>query len=353
MPRAFECPSSSREADPHFDAPTEAGDLGTAVHEALQLYSAGERVPLKELAMKHRVERDDLGILYHYGKRAYDALVRHFPSPRAEVDVEGPVSMGTVDLFQDDPENDRHVYLDWKSGRIRKNHDRQLQGYASAGRETFGRREKYTTVTVWLRFNEYEVVNHDNESLDQFERDYERVLEESANRYSPGEWCGYCPHQLTCRAFEGWKRSGAMVLVESAGTDITPDLLARLYPQAMEVEKALKVFKKAVRLELQNGDLPLSEKKALHLGSVRRFQIDPQRAWPVLKKLGFSDDEINRTLSMRKSKIEEVIAEKAAHGLKAKKKARALEDLEEAGALFTYEETRIQHVNRKKENEEH
>ena len=52
---------------------------------------------------------------------------------------------------------------------------------------------------------------------------------------------------------------------------------------------------------------------------------------------------------MRKTKIDEVVAEKAPHGLKTKKKARAMEDLEEAGAVFTYQETRIQHVNRKQE----
>ena len=350
MPRAFECPSSLRDADPHFDAPNEAGDLGTAVHEALQLFVSGEPVPFKEIVAKYRIERDEFGILYHYGKKAFAAFGKFFPSARAEVPVEGPVSKGTVDLYQYLPDEDRQVYLDWKTGRIRKNHDRQLEGYASAGRKTFGRADKYTTITVWLRFNEYEVANHDNDSIDQFERDYERVHEESANRYSPGEWCGYCPHQLTCIAFEGWKRAGATALVEIPAGELIPrEKLSELYLQAMEVEKALKTFKKAVRQALQSGELPLNEKKALKLGSISKTLIDPKRAWPVLKELGFTDDEINKTLTMRKTKIDEVVSEKAPRGLQTKKKARAMEALEEAGALFTYQETRIQHVNRKQE----
>jgi hypothetical protein len=349
MPRAFSCPSSLAPTNAPINAHGDESDLGHAAHKALAQFVMASEPDLVAIAREHGVDVDDLEPLVAFGRKAWGDIGRYFPGVFTERLINSDLGKGTVDLLSltHEPAADLHSTItvgDWKSGRNRREHRRQVQAYAEAARQSFGMPAsgKITTIVVWLRFAEIEVMQFTAEDLDGFRRDFAALEPRIGKEYAPGEHCTGCRREYECEARAAFLRSGANALVAANQDGITPARLAELYPQAQMLEKALEAYRTALKLALVGGPLPIGNGKQIELVEAHRAIIDPRAARPVLEANGFTDEDIARTLTVSKGAIEAIAGERAPKGTKTRHQAAIINALESAGAVTLTSYTKLQ-----------
>ncbi len=348
LPRFTMCPSSAAEPEGGYklDSSSQPSDEGTAAHEALALVVDGREPDLDEIAMTHGVDRKILGILVANGRVAWSEYQRLFPEPRVEVEVEGPLVRGRADVLHADTES--LVILDWKSGWVRRHHADQLAGYAHAAVSTFGMPKigKITTIVPWLRFGESDVVNMDAEYLEAFEKNIRDAEKRIGEVFSPGDdRCGFCPRALSCPAWSDTQRSAAASLaVMKDGVAATPEMLASLYDDSRALKRALENYEKALKVAVGRTEdgLRLPDDRTLRFVDTVIREIDPRLAWKTLVSEGLTDDDLNSCLSLGKTKLTNIVKERAPRGKKGKAVAALMEKLEGAGAVSEKLQRRLQ-----------
>ena len=94
LPLAFRCAGSVRRGPLVIDERNDAGELGTAAHEALANLIDTGRVDweaLTALAQKHNVDATELRTLVALGARLWDSVKESFPMASTEVHFEANV----------------------------------------------------------------------------------------------------------------------------------------------------------------------------------------------------------------------------------------------------------------------
>lgn len=335
LPQLFACPSSQLPAERPYDPPSEAGDLGTAVHEALADVVDGEDPDVASIASRHGVGTADVAVLTSYGRQAWDEVRGLFADAVTEHRLAGDGLSGRADVFS--WTDGGAAVLDWKTNRARANVRPQLHGYGACVAEQHGIPEfgPITLVTVWLRLGELDITTMTATCVARFREDLERVKARVGVEYGPGDACTFCRRQLECEARRDYLRSAAGALeVVGAGALPDKDTLLALYPRAQLLTKALDQYRQALRMTLrETGPLTDGNGNRYELAETRRESIKAREAWPVLVEHGFTEDDLAACCEIKTTAMLDAAAKHAPRGEKGKRKAYLRQLLRERGAV--------------------
>ena len=333
LPAFLTCPSSQLPTEHPYEPPSEVADLGTAVHEALAVHVAGQRPDLDAIAKKHHVDSDELEQLYVNGCIAWKDLCKYFPNAYTEQALKWDGIEGHADVSHYDEST--MAILDWKSGRIRRDYSAQLIGYAAAAVEQFGmpKSGEVKVITVWLRDMEFEILTVTQDDMERLHHDIKRAELDIGKRYAPGDACGYCRRQLVCGARHEYLSSATSALMPIIDAPLSAEQLPKLYTKSKMLRKALADYDKALKIALADGPLSDGNGNMLELVETKRDRLVSREAWPLLKHAGFSDDDITECVSMSKTAVLSMAADKAPKGRKGKDKAALMEILRSGHAV--------------------
>jgi hypothetical protein len=305
-----------------------------AAHAALQCIPKGVEPDIVGIARQHNVDPDEVDTMYRFGLKAWRELSKHVPNARAEERLEGDGICGTADIFHNDSET--MVVWDWKTGRIKGDYMAQVKGYGAAGVDQYGMPESgmVTVIVVWLRFQEYEVLNLTQDDIERFHHDIKRAELQIGKEYAPGNACAFCRRQLECKAREDFLRSSAAA-ISTVSTDaaLSRETIGHLYHKSKHLKQALGMYDKALKLALQQGDLEDENGHTITTVAQKRDKLDPQASWPILTEAGLDSDDLAGCVSLSKTKALKIVNDRAAKGYKGKAKAEVLERLRQAGAV--------------------
>jgi hypothetical protein len=344
MPLAFECPSSLKDASASISRPNDASDLGSATHEVLtpSVLLKNAEPNLHRAAIAHNVNIEDIEPLFSYALYAWRNIKDYFLDNGQRLIFEhyldSSLGGGTADIFSiDNHDNLTHSIIigDWKTGRLRRSHRRQMQAYAFAAREQCGMPTsgKITAIEIWLRFCETEVSQFTSNDLDRFRDDFLALEPLIGKRYNPGENCVGCQRIYECEAYTNYIKSAQESLMLLEQNAISPQALARLYPQSKALEKMLINYKNALKLALADGALPISDDKEIYLSEQCRMRFEPSITRSVLTANNFTQTDIDEATTISKSKIDSIINIRNLKGNRAKQQRGILEQLKQAGAI--------------------
>jgi hypothetical protein len=236
-----------------------------------------------------------------------------------------------------------HV-LDWKFGYEQRDVYHQLAQYAFDYRGELrleGWWDSSATIEtemVWVRLGKVERHVFDNTELDAW---YAYALKREAlagEVYNPGDHCGFCDHAPACLARAQWQREAVNALVVADSLAMaTPEALGALRDRAKAVKRALDAYDKAVNAVLDAGeDIPLPNGKVMRRAIREGEAIDARKALPLLRAAGFTPDDMEGILDIKKGAVEEIVKARTPPRINGGKKAawdNFMSDLREKKAL--------------------
>lgn len=350
IPRLLACPSSHA-GGWRLDEPSEPGQAGSTAHLALAELVAGREPDLAACAARHGAEMAEVERLYAYGRRAWAQLAPQLPTGaalRSEMPLTHPMWRGTADIAAHDGE--RALVLDWKSGRVRRDHSAQVTAYAGALAHEYGWPTSgvITVALVWLQAGELEVVEVRPADVEALEARVTDALRRIGRDYAPGEACAYCPRVGDCQPRAAWMRTSALALADAQAGELTPALLGRLYPQAKALHKALDGYDAALRSALQAGGPIAVDGGEVALVERQIERLRPREAWPLLED-AIGLDALAEVVTISKTAALDAVAKAAGKGNGAKAKGAMIEKLRAVGALEAEIQTRIEMVRAKEQ----
>ena len=344
IPRLLACPSSHADGW-RLDEPSEPGQAGSAVHLALADLVAGREPDLAACAARYGADPAEVERLHTYGRRAWAQLAPQLPTGaalRSEVALAHPLWRGTADIAAHDGE--RALILDWKTGRVRRDHSAQVAAYAGALAHEYGwpTSGHITVALVWLQAGDLEVVEVRPADVAALEARVKDALTRCGKDYAPGEACAYCPRVGDCQPRAAWLRTSALALADAQAGELTPALLGRLHPQAKALRKALDAYDAALRSALQaGGPIALADGGELALVERQIERLRPREAWPLLED-AIGLDALAEVVTISKTAALDAVGKAAGKGLGSRAKGAMIEKLRAAGALATETQIRVE-----------
>ena len=325
LPAFMSCPSSQEPCLHPVNPNSEAADLGTATHEALNVLVHDLTPDLLGIARKHHVDHEELAKLFGYGAKAWLEIQTTFPGDiiaeeQMALEISPELTLtGKADLVTPTP------VIDWKSGRVRYDARWQMEGY---GRLT-GRRSAFA---VWLRYHdtdEYELMAPE---------DFDAALLEQVKLigevYNPGSACMFCQKQLECdaRQIEA-RQTVALLKAKPTGGAIETADLVRAYPYLDQIEKACKRFRALLKDNVTaNGSMDIGDGYELALSPYQKKTIDVQFSWDILAK-HLDKDAMAQCMKITNGAMETELKNVAEKGKKMALVKEVWSDLRAAGAV--------------------
>lgn len=355
LPRALVCPASLGEdgGDGQAIEPvTEASNLGTAAHEALQtvaLTGSPDWDSIDEIASRHGVKSVDVRVLAAQGAKLWAAVREDFlgatiEAPMRAMLADGVELTGHADIVALARRTGR--IADWKTGRVDHSYREQLIGYAALLLLDDPTLEQATATILWVRDGEAEHYTLRRSELEAWRARVVATVTERPAPFRPGDHCTFCPFVATCDAARGMARRDIAVFMgdDVASVDVsalTPTQQVELYDRASRVEKLAASVKAAIRAHVDANGPVAAPEGALVMQVTRPRELDATKAWGVLTDAGFTDEDFAAVMDLSVSRIESLIAQRAERG----KGAAAVRDiaakLEAAGAVITTERKTI------------
>lgn len=320
------CPSSLEEAVHPISEHTDAADLGTALHKALEELIAGHVVDLKAIALAHHIDHGELADLYGYGAKAWLEIKEVFGEDGAVCEQDLSVDIGDGIVLTGHPDLViAEAIIDWKSGRVRYDTRWQMEGY---GRLT-GKKYAYA---AWLRerdTDEFELM-----SAEDFDKSIKKQVSQIGKVYCPGDHCGLCLRKLECDARNiQMKQTVALFKAKPTSGMITKEDLVKAYPFYRQVQAAMKVYWDCLKSVVDaEGSLDIGDGKELIKLNLSKESIDPRFGWDILSK-HLTDEEMAKCVNVSKGTLEEVVKAKTERGKKEKAFAEVMGELRAAGAV--------------------
>ena len=346
VPRFFACASSEADTEAPFNPTSDAAEMGRGNHLAIEHTVRGEVPNLAQIAEDHGIELAGLVETHRNAVAIWEKLEPYFGAgTKAEMRLEGAFTGGTADLIEADA--DHIAILDWKFGSVRRAYRPQVLAYGQAAVDSFGWPAS-GQIDCWIAYprlsEEPDYFAVLPEDLEAFRRRWAEQERSIGKQYAPGESCGYCRRKLECRAREDYTRTAASSLTVIDADTMTAQDLAKLYPQAQMLEKALAHYKAVLRdLVAEAGALDTGDGKTLKLVEVTKESLDPELAEDVAKNLlGLSDDNFRATLTVSKAKLIKAVKDRAPRGKKEDAAKQAMGALNEAGAVRRFTYTKLQ-----------
>jgi hypothetical protein len=344
----FSCPASILASGPaliRIAAENEAASLGKAVHEccatlipkgAYDLTAAAERHGISEEAKSEAVH------LLFYAAKAWTVLAKYFnPDPDqriTEAGISGPVLdaageqyqiAGNIDLCSP-VDQDKAIFLDWKSGYIDDGFYQQMSGYAYLLWCHMGRpaRVSITGVVVFLRHQYWRVLRYNAETLSQWEHDLVHNLLSRPDSFRPGRACPHCELFATCPARQAvsiqtirdilggdtehpdrpgwWDRAKSVMSqltvdnkAEKVVGETVSDVVFRIRMLSSLIDAARDVLRDSIK---RVGPIPLGDGVQLALRPVFIEKIKSEVAIPLLRNY-LSDGQLADCMTLSLPKI--------------------------------------------------
>ena len=320
LPLAHECPSSLQPAEHPLGGGSEYSDLGNAQHYGGGSVALGKPYDVVEIARSYSVDEDELRLMMFLTEKAWNYLRQWFPSPRVECRVSSELlGDGTADVLHHD--GDTCAINDWKSGRVERTYYWQMWGYAWNAWKTFGmpRSGYIDSAITWVRTGRVEHHAFSDRELDAMADQHSCLESKIGKVYAPGECCGFCPRRHECDAYRDYISASACAiepirraLETGASTGLTSEQLARLYPRAKMLQKALEAYGQMLHAALVDGKrLPTGDGRVLYLDDFPRTELDSTLALLVLRANGWPEDKIAEVIEVSKRKAVEVVEAEA------------------------------------------
>jgi hypothetical protein len=342
LPLALLCPASTVNAGPIHDAPNEAADIGTAIHDWLSKRIRHIDLDPIDVARRHAVDVNECSMLCKWAYRAWDKISDHFPDARTEVSMAFGMLTGTADVLTTPALCDGETrVLDFKSGRSETDHWNQVRGYAWMSLQNYP--EATGAYGAVLRVRD-QVIDGERWTRDELEAWYTGLEHKLAHRdrFNPGTHCQYCPRGLTCEAKTALIIQAAAVLLGQKlnASDIPADPVARgdflsaLIEQCRMIEKTTDAIRGVVKSEvaLAGGKLPMSDGREICIKQERREPILFAEAWPLLQEI-VPEAQFNDVFGVGKGALEKIVKASAGRGQKEKAYEMLRDNLKAVGAL--------------------
>lgn len=354
MPLFMKCVMSAAEGDGvAIDEHNSAADLGTAVHRMLSLRVQGLPVPdVAELADETSVDPSELGMLYSAGCKIWGAVEQWFPDPicdtsaRVLIDEATSVS-GSLDVASYIASSRTLRVLDWKSGRVEKDHRDQLLTYAALLLEYWpGQIEHVQLFVGLLRKWSYETVTFTVAEIKQFVGEIKRKMQNEYGVFSPGTHCMECPHQHTCPGYDTHFKSIIGKAANLKPIEMTPEMvkssgieIANTLAMLSQMNKYAENLRAHLRSFIaEHGVIPTVNGMALKTTVQQRSEIDVTKAVEAMRSVGLNDVEMHDALKVSKDAMVKLVTARAKRGDKSATAKKFLADLEQAGGI-TYKPT--------------
>lgn len=342
LPLLFAC-RPSIDGDLQVGERNEAADLGSAAHDAIETIVNGGTPDLDAIAKRWTCNRDELGRLTWYARKAWETLAPSFPDNEehtrlAEKNIRcaGPgfELTGSVDMHTICSDGTARV-VDWKTGRIDRDYYHQLAGYAAC---LFASVEQLTEVTasvVWIREQEIETYVITRPIIEQW---LDRLaLQLTRTQYITGRHCEHCPRSHSCVAVQAKAREG-IAIFGTAGVSLDgmpSGKVVDLYRFAKLAAKVADSMVGSIRLHvIQNGPQDAGDGTALSIVEENGGrEIDTFKAWNVIAARLTDPEAMASVLKVSATALDEAVATAAGRGNGAAAKRALATDLEAAGAV--------------------
>jgi len=296
-------------------------------------------------------------------RMAWDVIRDDFPDPQVEKQLVQALPnfmlCGHPDLYG---VKDGILRVpDWKSGY---NTDAdvlpQLMGYAYLAHCEIPKDTPISKIelsVVWLRDKTIQEWEFTPTQVKEWMRDlHKRAGAWNGNDFTAGEHCQYCPRFHDCPARQALARSAVQDIMDlDVATATRADMSKRLpdvYFRVQIVQRQIDAFRDWLRGEIQkNGPMVCGPEKILRLQPRNKAVLDVQKGWQIFRGV-LSDDELNKCMTVSKTKLLAAVGEKSAPRMKGKDAAALMLRLEEAGAVTIKPESALQWVKTLEEDKE-
>jgi len=341
-PIVVECGLAATPPTCEVDTSGTDASLGRAVHDSIQGWIDGGRKGEPEAQPYANAHGADPAMVLELALAAPTALAQireDLAAAQAEVKIDGGGVRGRIDVLGISGKGKvPHAIsiIDWKTGRDPQAGTKVMQrlAYASAAEAVYGMPAQgyIYAAEAWLAAEELIESRFDLDTIKGFRRRLaDRLAYPTAH---PGEHCRYCRRLHQCAPRDAYLRSAAAALVEVGDAMPTAEALAAVWDQSRALKQAIEKYEKAVDLAIEpTGALELPDGRRIEHMVVTRDHIDARKAWPVLTKAGLGADDINRALTVSKTKLLGMVSARAARGRKVAEKTNLVTALDIAGAI--------------------
>lgn len=365
LPLAWACAPSLEVPEVRINTADEPAELGNAAHRYLASHVLGRDLDIPTLAREHGADADELAMLCHQGRKAWQNLSRHFDTADTETLTEqtvagfladGEATEGTADVLARSGRT--AIVLDWKSGRVDRDHTHQVRGYALGAVAHFGRDliDEAIVIVVWLREGVWDIERLSVDQLDSWSSEFSRRLANGRGTFNPGGHCDHCGRAAECPgrramvrgAFADMSIEGAPVIhwwTPQTRHLLGPDI-GTAYSKIKLVQRACETFQETVKADvIANGPLPIGGGRELAITTIKKRELDATKARPVLAKW-LTPEQIDVNTKISVSGCEDDAAALAGKGKGAGTRRDMAAALTEVGAV------RINEVHQLREQKE-
>lgn len=344
------CNYSSKEPEMEVDSSGPWANFGNAVHSVMADIVKHDLTALPDISKvieEYEIEDEKaLRISCHIGLKAYTTTIR--PSINRDhliTETKHSRPIGDKWTLSGHPDiacllNDPTILFvgDWKSGD-RADHFSQLKAYAFILLKYFPGVETVLLGTYFIRIGQEDVRSFSREYIEEQWADSFITCLEGESLKPSFSSCQYCPHH-ECEARDKLNRATMASLTEVNSDMDTALIMANQYENVKLLERKIAMYKEHIKDSLLLNDEPitLDNGKVLELIESHRSTLFLVDALDVLKDyFSVNTDELMILLkpcvTLKKTKLLDVISGHAARGMKGKEKVRILDEMESVGAV--------------------
>lgn len=371
LPLAWTCAQSLLGEDDALaieSGDTGPADLGSAAHVLLRYVDGRPGAPeIADVAKRYGVDPEDLEILVATGRKVYRNHLAWRSGP--EADVERPLAhteqlgrpIGPYTQVTIEGTADRVVVNgaaasidDWKTGRVDRDHSKQMLGYAMLVAANHPEVEAVSVAVVYLRLGWYDVRTMSRGDVREAWLELLQRIRDGVGIYRPGSHCDHCPRRHAC---PGAKQYGenSLAVVDADGPrdavrDLSPENADELGPAVVNLYRRARSIKiladdvlSQIRAKAAELDIPDGEGRVLRLQELNKRACDVRRAWPVLTEQ-FTEDELIGATKVSLSQLETALRAKSARGEKKAAVEAFRAELDAAGAVQPVPSTMLREV---------
>lgn len=342
LPLAMVCPAAVLDGGLRVDPVNEAGNAGSAAHEALRAlveHGAVDWERIGEIAEKHGADAEEVRMLCAQGTKLW-RLLKDSLSP-ATTEVPASATFGDVTLTGNmDVVGQDLAVLDWKTARVDHNYREQMLGYAALMLASDADLSGCRATLAWLRDGEVEHHTLWRKDLQTWaDRLVSTLAGYDGRTYNPGPQCAFCPRAHDCPGAHALVRRDVAVLlgVGEASVDLSTldaESILTAHERAGMIARVADRVKAAIKAEVKaRGGAIEAGGARLEIETGTKRELDAELAWPVLASAGFTDPDFAAVLTLGVGKVEKRAAEKAGRGNGAAAVRTLNEQLEAAGAM--------------------
>lgn len=352
MPTAMICAGSvhPEEDEPLIEVITddESGPLGIAAHEIFAAIAKCEDYDRNAIRAKHKVNEKELLFLENqaykfitYLKDTFDVETWHVEEPVCSLAVEGSAFVigGTPDIWGVTRDGKMLIVADFKTGRVDRDYEQQVKSYCHA--ILTGHKLEVGTVTgliCWARDEEIQPYRWTLKEMKEWVEEVEvKIYQWDGQSYSVGAHCGFCRRTLTCIAAKNARMHiSAMVKAPATSSELTGTDFIKTWDAVGDLEKQAKAWKERQKERMKAaGPIDIGNGKVMGLFDKNGSAvIDVAKASAYLMdEWNFDDDDIIRCSSMSKTKVQDIVGDRAAPKMKGADKNAVADGLIDAGAM--------------------